>query len=124
MDWKFTNNCPVYQQIMEKIQSAVLAGEFSPGQKIPSVRDLAVEARVNPNTMQHALQELEQTGLLVTRSTSGRHVTDDITILDSMRDKQLRELTAEFMKKFATLGIAPSKVIQLLSDYENERNEI
>ena len=123
MDWKFNNSSPVYQQIMEKILSAVLAGEFSPGEKIPSVRDLAVEARVNPNTVQHALQELEQTGLLVTRSTNGRHVTDDETILESMRNKRLRELTEEFMGKFATLGVPPSQVMQLLSDYEKERNE-
>ena len=77
MEWKFTGDRPVYQQIMEAVNGAVLKGELKPGQKVPSVRDLAAAAKVNPNTMQRALTELEREGLLVGCGTSGRYVTTD-----------------------------------------------
>jgi len=123
MNWKFTADRPVYQQLMEQIQGAILSGEFSPGQKIPSVRDLATDARVNPNTMQHALQELERLHLLVTEGTSGRYVTNDPAILETIRNQRLRELTAECAAKFATLGISPEQAAQLLAHFQKERDE-
>ena len=72
MNWKFSGDRPVYQQIMENIRGAVLRGELPPGGKIPSVRDLAAEAQVNPNTMQRALAELERDGLVYSQRTTGR----------------------------------------------------
>lgn len=75
MNWKFAGDRPVYQQIMAAIRGAILKGELPPGGKVPSVRDLAAQAQVNPNTMQRALTELEREGLLVSGGTSGRSVT-------------------------------------------------
>ena len=124
MKWKFTADRPVYQQIMEQIQGAVLTGEFAPGQKIPSVRDLATDAQVNPNTMQHALQELERLDLLVTEGTSGRRVTDDPCILETMREQRLKELTAECAAKYAVLGISPGEAAQMLAQFNKEREEM
>ena len=72
MNWKFAGDRPVYQQIMENIRGAVLRGELPPGGRVPSVRELAMQAQVNPNTMQRALTELEREGLLVGGGTSGR----------------------------------------------------
>ena len=72
MNWKFAGDRPVYQQIMAAIRGAILKGELPPGGKVPSVRDLAAQAQVNPNTMQRALTELEREGLLVSGGTSGR----------------------------------------------------
>ena len=77
MNWKFTGDRPVYQQIMETIRGAVLKGELQPGKKVPSVRDLAAEAQVNPNTMQRALTELEQDGLISAQATVGHFVTSE-----------------------------------------------
>ena len=77
MNWKFAGDRPVYQQIMAAIRGAILKGELPPGGKAPSVRDLAAQAQVNPNTMQRALTELEREGLLVSGGTSGRSVTQD-----------------------------------------------
>ena len=74
MNWKFSGDRPVYQQIMENIRGAVLGGELPPGGRVPSVRELAMQAQVNPNTMQRALTELEREGLLVGGGTSGRTV--------------------------------------------------
>ena len=121
MFWKFSGNLPVYQQIMEQIEGAVLAGVYPPGQKIPSVRDLAMEAQVNPNTVQHALQVLERTGLLVTMGTSGRFVTQNPEILTAFREEKLMELTAQCAERFAVLGVSVSEAVALFQKYEAER---
>ena len=118
MVWKFSGHAPVYQQIMQIIQSAVLTGELSPGQRIPSVRDLAWDAQVNPNTMQHALQELERMGLLVTQSTNGRNVTEDHAIIEKMRQEKTQVIMEEFLGRFAQLGISLRQMIQMLQSME------
>ena len=114
MNWKFTGERPVYQQIMATIRGAILTGELSPGKKIPSVRDLAAEAQVNPNTMQRALTELEREGLLVSGGTSGRNVTQEQGILSAMREEALQELARECAEKFMVFGLTPSQAAQLL----------
>ena len=123
MVWKFNGERPVYQQIIEQIQGAVISGEFAPGDRIPSVRDLATAARVNPNTMQHALHELEQHKILVTAGTSGRYVTSDAAILEGIRKERLKELTIECAKRFSAFGISPTQAAQLLLELNAERNE-
>lgn len=123
MIWKFNGERPVYQQIMEQIQGAIISGEFSPGDRIPSVRDLATAAQVNPNTMQHALHELEQQRILVTAGTSGRFLTSDTHVLEAMREKRLKELTIECAKRYAAFGISPANAAQLLLELDKERME-
>lgn len=115
MNWNFTGDRPVYQQIMAGIRGAVLRGELSPGQKVPSVRDLAAQAQVNPNTMQRALTELEREGLLVGGGTSGRTVTTDKAVLAAMRERILTELARECAEKFMVFGIPPSQAARLLT---------
>jgi len=122
MIWKFTSDRPVYQQIVEQIQGAILSGELHIGQRIPSVRDLATMARVNPNTMQHALQALEAKHLLITDGTNGRFVTDDPAILDSIRAERLNALITECLNRFAAYGIGPAEAAALLYK-NNERND-
>ena len=114
MNWKFTGDRPVYQQIMEAIRGSILKGELAPGKKVPSVRDLAAEAQVNPNTMQRALTELEREGLLVGGGTSGRTVTTDEAVLSAMKERILNELARECAKKFMGFGITPTQAAQLL----------
>ena len=114
MNWKFTGERPVYQQIMATIRGAILTGELPPGKKIPSVRDLAAEAQVNPNTMQRALTELEREGLLVSGGTSGRTVTQDTGILTALREDTLGELARECAERFAVFRVTPAQAAQLL----------
>ena len=82
MQWNFDGNAPIYSQLVEQMKLGIVSGEWLPGQRIPAVRELAVEAGVNPNTMQRALQELERQGLLFSLRTSGRFVTEgkDLTV--------------------------------------------
>ena len=123
MNWKFTGDRPVYQQIMQTLRGAVLKGALPPGGKIPSVRDLAAEAQVNPNTMQRALTELEREGLLVSGGTSGRSVTEDAGILCKMKQDILTDLARECAEKFMMFGVTPSQAAQLLLDLEQTKEE-
>ena len=123
MNWRFSGDRPVYQQIMSLIRGAVLRGELSPGGKIPSVRELAAEAQVNPNTMQRAMSELEREGLLVSGGTSGRTVTEDGEVLKQLRGRTLKELAQECAEKFMVFGITPSQAAQLLMNLEKEEDE-
>ena len=120
MNWKFSGDRPVYQQIMENIRGAVLRGELPPGGKVPSVRDLAAAAQVNPNTMQRAMTELEREGLLVSGGTSGRTVTENPEVLEKMRDVILKELARECAEKFMVFGITPAQAAELLLRMEKE----
>lgn len=121
MNWKFTGDRPVYQQIMATIRGAILKGELPPGGKVPSVRDLAAEAQVNPNTIQRALTELEREGLLISGGTSGRTVTEDQSVLSAMRGRILNELARECAEKFMVFGITPSQAAQLLLELDEEK---
>lgn len=85
MSWEFDRDRPIYAQLVEQLQRAIVSGAYAPGAKIPSVRELAAEAGVNPNTMQKALTELEQLGLLNTQRTNGRYVTEDTSLIATTR---------------------------------------
>ena len=123
MNWKFTGDRPVYQQIMETLRGAILKGELPPGGKVPSVRDLAAQAQVNPNTMQRALTELEREGLLVGGGTSGRTVTQDETILSAMREQALQALARECAEKFMVFGLTPTQAARLLMALDTPKEE-
>lgn len=123
MNWKFTGDRPVYQQIIATIRGGILRGELSPGKKVPSVRDLAAEAQVNPNTMQRALTELEREGLLVGGGTSGRTVTTDEEILSAMKERILYELARECAEKFMVFGITPTQAAELLLRLDMEKED-
>ena len=75
MAWALINDRPIYLQLMERIQTDIVSGKYKPGEKLPSVRELALDAAVNPNTMQKALSELERIGLVYSQRTSGRFIT-------------------------------------------------
>ena len=120
MNWKFVGDRPVYQQIMALIRGGILTGELSPGQKIPSVRDLAAQAQVNPNTVHRALTELEREGLLVSGGTSGRRVTEEEAILEEMKEQTITELARECAEKFRVFGLSPAQAAQRLMLLEEQ----
>lgn len=123
MNWKLTGDSPVYQQIMAAIRGAILKGELPPGGKVPSVRDLAAQAQVNPNTMQRALTELEREGLLISGGTSGRTVTQEEEILKAMREETLQALAKEFAEKCMVFGVTPTEAAQLLLELDEKKEE-
>ena len=120
MNWKFSGDRPVYQQIMELMRGGIVKGELPPGGKIPSVRELAAQAQVNPNTVQRALTELEREALLVGGGTNGRTVTKDALVLQKMRQQALEDLARECAEKFMVFGVGPAQAAELLRGLEKE----
>ena len=98
MAWNLDSDRPIYSQILERIQMQIAAGIYEPGEKIPSVRELAADAGVNPNTMQKALAELERRNLVVTLRTSGRVVTEDLNMIRETKNQLAKEQIDDFLK--------------------------
>ena len=120
MNWKFSGDRPVYQQIMENIRGAILRGELSPGGKIPSVRDLAAEAQVNPNTMQRALSEIENTGIIYTKRGDGRYVTEDTGKIAEVRNSYVAEKTRGLVESVKALGLTVNEISEAVKNVLNE----
>ena len=115
MSWTLDNDRPIYLQLMERIQRDIIAGVYQPGDKLPSVRDLALEAAVNPNTMQKALSELERSGLVYSQRTSGRFITEDTEMLTQMKKELAKEHIQEFFQKLEQLGFSRTELLTLVT---------
>ena len=120
MNWQFSNDAPIYAQLIGQIRAGIVSGAFSPGERLPSVRDLAMEAGVNPNTMQRALTELERDGLVYSQRTSGRYVTEDTVLIERLRAATAEKIAAEFLEKMQGIGYSPAQVAELLTQYTKE----
>ncbi|MCI8941009.1 MAG: GntR family transcriptional regulator [Dorea sp.] len=124
MTWNLDNNMPIYLQLMDRIQRDIISGRYGPGDKLPSVRELAVEAAVNPNTMQKALSELERGGLVYSQRTSGRFITEDEELLKELKREQAAGYLAEFMANMHNLGLKDEEIRALFEEaMEGEKEE-
>ena len=120
MDWKFRSDLPIYSQLVEQIKVGIVSGVFSPGERLISVRDMATEAGVNPNTMQRALQELEREGLVYSQRTSGRFVTEDTSVIEKVKGSLARVQIQQFLDAMGKLGYSRKEIIDLLQDEKKE----
>lgn len=123
MNWNISAGRPVYVQLVEQLELALVAGEFPPGSRIPPVRELAADAGVNPNTMQRALQELEGRGLLQAQRTAGRTVTADDAALRTLRRRRAKALAEEFMHQMQALGMDEAEIEALLRETAHPTQE-
>lgn len=114
MPWSLDNERPIYLQLMERIQRDIISGVYQAGAKLPSVRELAMDAAVNPNTMQKALSELERSGLVYSQRTSGRFITEDETMLQEMKTNLANEHIKEFLEKMKQLGFPQEETLILI----------
>ena len=120
MQWQFSNEMPIYSQLVEQIKIGIVSGMFPPGERLPSVRDLATEAGVNPNTMQRAMKELERDGLVYSQRTAGRFVTEDHAVIQAAkRDLAQRHIHA-FLAAMLRLGYRREEIISLLEQEHQE----
>ena len=123
MPWNLDSSRPIYLQIIERVQMDIITGLYQPGDKLPSVRDLAQEAAVNPNTMQKALSELERSGLIYSQRTSGRFITEDKELIHQMKKELAAAEVSAFVAHMKQLGISPEEIRQLLAEtIEEEEN--
>ena len=123
MPWNLDSSRPIYLQIIERVQMDIITGRYQPGDKLPSVRDLAQEAAVNPNTMQKALSERERSGLIYSQRTSGRFITEDKELIHQMKKELAAAEVSAFVAHMKQLGITPEEIRQLLAEtIEEEEN--
>lgn len=120
MDWNFNNDMPIYTQLVDKIKLSIVSGQLPPGDKMSTVRDLAAEAKVNPNTMQRAFQELEREGLVFSQRSSGRFVTEDVEVIMGAKKALAEQYIQSFMKNMEQLGYSGKEIIDLLRDEKEE----
>ena len=121
MKWQFSNDAPIYSQLIAQIKVGIVSGAFPPGERLPSVRDLATEAGVNPNTMQRAVAQLEQDGLAKADRTAGRLVTPDTGILDAVRRAEAQVAVQQFFDAMAELGYSRQEAAELIGEENHER---
>lgn len=116
MPWNLDDSRPIYLQLMERIQHDIISGVYQPGEKLPSVRDLALEAAVNPNTMQKALSELERSGLVYSHRTSGRFITDDSVLLKKIKNGLAQGYISGFLGQMRHLGLNDSETLEMIKE--------
>ena len=122
MEWNFRSDQPIYAQLVEQIEQGIVSGAFPPGGRLPSVRDLAMEAGVNPNTMQRALQELERDGMVYSQRTAGRFVTEDAAIIERTKGAFAEKLIRSFLDGMSRLGYSREEILALLQEEKEEQN--
>ncbi len=116
MPWNLNSDRPIFLQIVERIQTDIISGKYKPGDKLPSVRDLASDASVNPNTMQKAFSELERTGLVYTQRTAGRFITEDTELIDELKKDFAKEKITEFIDLMQKLGFSKEEILALIQN--------
>ena len=122
MAWELSNDRPIYAQIVEILQLRIVSGFYPAGEKLPSVRELAAEAGVNPNTMQKAFMELERSGLITTMRTSGRVVTEDETMIREIKEIIAIAEIENFFKKMREIGFSQEQTLELAKNaYKEEK---
>ena len=114
MKWQFSNDAPIYAQLIAQIKVGIVSGAFPPGERLPSVRDLATEAGVNPNTMQRALMELERDGLVYSQRTAGRFVTEDTAMIEAAKRGLAETHIKNFLEAMGHLGYRRDEIITLV----------
>lgn len=119
----FNDNLPIYIQIINLIKSNIVSEEICGGDKLPSVRELSKELKVNPNTVQRAYQELEREGLVFTQRGMGTFVTQDKDAIRKLKKIMATDIVNSFLSKMKKLGFAPSEIIDIISEWIEEEIE-
>lgn len=122
MAWQFRNDIPIYTQLIAQIQQQIVSGALLPGERLPSVRDLAAEAGVNPNTMQRAMMEMEREELVFSQRTAGRFVTEDAQRIRQLRESMARQRVKEFLEGMYLLGFQTEEIVAFVQK-EGENHE-
>ena len=114
MDMKFDNNIPIYIQLVEQLKIYIISGNIKSGERLPSVRDFAIQTKVNPNTMQKALAELENLGLIYTERTNGKFVTNNQKLIDKYKIEYANELSDKYFSNMQSIGFDKNDTISYL----------
>ncbi len=116
MEWRLDGDGPIWAQMVENVKRGIVTGEFGPGERLPAVREMALEAGVNPNTAQRALTELERQGLVYAQRTAGRFVTEDAGTIRRLRRELADGKVRAFLEDMRALGFSREEIEQLISN--------
>ena len=116
MNFEFDNNIPIYIQLVEQIKIYIISGKIKLGERLPSVRDLALQTKVNPNTMQKALAELEELNLICTERTNGKFVTTDQKLIDKYKKQYAKDLSDRYFSGMKSIGFNTKETIEYLKE--------
>jgi len=116
VDYIFDNERPIYVQLVEKIRLEIISGRLKSGERLLSVRELAITARVNPNTMQKALVELEDEGLVYTERTNGKFVTEDKELVEKIKNELAKEKVNNYLNDMKNIGITYNEALKYLQE--------
>ena len=122
MQWKLSEDRPIYVQLMETITAAIASGTLAAGSRLPSVREMAAQAGVNPNTMQRALAELERDGLLYSQRTAGRFVTDQSDRITQKRKELAMQQIRIFLSSMKEMGYTSEQTLNLIQQAVKEEH--
>ena len=114
MDFNFDNNIPIYIQLVEQLKIYIISGKIKPGERLPSVRDLSLQSKVNPNTMQKALLELEELKLIYTERTNGKYVTNNTKLINKYKIKYADELSKKYISNMKSIGFSKGELMEYL----------
>lgn len=121
MNYNFDNNVPIYIQLVEELKINIISGNYELGSRIPSVRELAMEKKVNPNTMQKALTELENMGLIYTERTNGKYVTTDSELIESLKSEYASNLVSNYFDSMKRIGFSEKDAFKYIKSMEGEK---
>ncbi len=116
LNFSFDNERPIYIQLVEQIEVMIISGKLPPSSKLPSVRELATRARVNPNTIQRVLLELERKNLIYTERTNGKFVSKNLARLVDSREEYIKNRVAEFVVEMHALGLNERELIKIIKE--------
>lgn len=117
MNWNFTNDRPIYLQLIEQLEREIASGALKPGSWMPPVRELAGKMGISPNTVQRAMYEMERSGLLISRGTEGKTVTEDTVRIESIRQDLARQTLEAFYREMSQLGFTKEQSLQLAETF-------
>ena len=123
MKWNLDSDRPIFSQIMEIIQKDIVSGVLEPGEKLPSVRNLAADASVNPNTVQKAFSELERMGLVYSQRTSGKFITEDVGMIEETKKEMAKTLISSFLNNMEQLGFSKDEALALTKKAGEEEQD-
>ncbi|MBP0958167.1 MAG: GntR family transcriptional regulator [Oscillospiraceae bacterium] len=122
MHWVFTPDTPIYLQVVKQLEQMIASGMLTPGDRLLSVREFASQANVNPNTMQKALTELENRGIVYSKRTSGRFITDDPQRISQLREELAEKEITAFLGAMKRLGYSESDAARLISERKHSEH--
>ena len=116
MGFEFDNNIPIYIQLVEQLKINIISGKLKSGERLPSVRDLALQNKVNPNTMQKALLELEELKLIYTERTNGKFVTENVELIEKIKNELAKEKVNNYLNDMKNIGISYNEAVKYLQE--------